>query len=373
VKAPKTTKSGEGSTDVDSLEQLKLPELEKLLQVRKLKKVRDTYLDAFYRESVDGVMHPFFNLHTVKTFRSSSSNPNFQNIPKRDEEAMKIIRNAIFPRKGHQLLEIDFSGLEVCIAACYHKDPVMLKYINDPTTDMHSDMASQIFKVQSFNKNEPTHGVLRQAAKNGFVFPQFYGYYYKNCAENMAVKWGQLPQTKWKPGQGVPFEKEHLSDHLIKVGFPSYNSFLDYIQVIEKDFWTKRFRVYAKWKEQWYEKYKKNGYVDLLTGFRCSGIMSKNDVTNYPVQGAAFHCLLWSLIEATDALTEMDTKVIGQIHDSMILDVNPSELSSVITLLKYITCEALPKQFSWINVPLNVDAELCPVDASWAKKEKYKI
>ena len=51
--------------------------------MRKLKKVRDTYLDAFLREQVDGYLHPFFSLHTVKTFRSSSERINFQNIPKR--------------------------------------------------------------------------------------------------------------------------------------------------------------------------------------------------------------------------------------------------------------------------------------------------
>ena len=60
---------------------------------------------------------------------------------------MNMCRKALFPRPGHQLLEADFSGLEVRIAACYHKDKTMVKYITDPTTDMHGDMAKQIFMI----------------------------------------------------------------------------------------------------------------------------------------------------------------------------------------------------------------------------------
>ena len=176
LKVEKETTSGLGSTDDETLRQLAtnydIPELELILKVRKLKRVRDTYLLAFEREQVNGYIHPFFNLHLVTTYRSSSDHPNFQNIPKRDEESMQLCRRALYPRPGHQLLEIDYSGLEVRIAACYHKDPTMLEYIRNPKSDMHGDMAKQIFLLNDFNKE--THGVLRQAAKNVFVFPEFY-------------------------------------------------------------------------------------------------------------------------------------------------------------------------------------------------------
>ena len=70
IKAVKQTAGGRGSTDEDSLSRLNIPEVNILLKMKKLVKVRDTYLDAFLREQVDGVLHPFFNLHTTKTFRS---------------------------------------------------------------------------------------------------------------------------------------------------------------------------------------------------------------------------------------------------------------------------------------------------------------
>lgn len=375
VDVQKQTVTGLGATDDEALRQMNIPELALLLQIRKLKKVRDTYLSSFIREQVNGYIHPFFNLHLVTTYRSSSDHPNFQNIPKRDEESMQICRKALFPRPGHQLLEVDYSGLEVRIATCYHKDSTMLSYIKDPTSDMHADMAKQIFSLSTFNKSDPTHTVLRQAAKNGFVFPEFYGDYYGNCAVNIACGWGKLPQGKWSKGQGIPFEDKNLADHLIRKGYKSLSDFTDYIKKIEKDFWGRRFREYDRWKDNWYSEYKKKGYIDLYTGFRCSGVMGKNDCINYPIQGSAFHCLLWSFIRLDELLfgEGLDSRLIGQIHDSVLIDVNPKELDYVAEIVHRTTCFELTEAWKWINVPLDIDMEICPVDSPWSEKQKYKF
>jgi DNA polymerase I len=372
IKPVKTTITGQGATDEEALTALQIPELNDLLQIRKLKKIRDTYLEGFLREQVNGYLHPSFNLHLVRTFRSSSDRPNFQNIPKRDKEAMQLTRSSLYPRPGHQLVEIDYSGLEVKIAAAYHRDSTMLKYIHDPTTDMHSDMAAQIFMIDDFDKKIPEHSYLRAAAKNGFVFPQFYGDYYKNCAEGLAGKWGELPNGKWKPGQGIKMPEGTLSDHLISKGLSTLDRFTEHIKEIEYDFWNNRFSEYAEWKQRWWKAYQRNGYIELLTGFRCSGVMSRNDAINYPVQGAAFHCLLWSFIQIDRRMLHQnwDTKIIGQIHDAIVLDVHPDELEMVIEVVEQITCRDLPEAWKWINVPLEVDVDIYPVDKSWADKIK---
>ncbi len=378
---PKFTKSStkdnpKGSSDKETLIQLNIPELNLLIERDKLTRLRDVNLDGYMREQVNGYIHPFFNLHLARTYRSSSSNPNFQNIPIRDEESMKICRGALYPRPGHQLLEIDFGSLEVRIAACYHKDPTMLDYINNPKSDMHTDMAKQIFMLDGLDKNIASHNILRQAVKNGFVFPQFYGDYFKNCAENMAVTWGKLPKSRWKNGQGIQIEEDYyLSDHLISNGIKSFDKFTNHLEDIEHDFWSNRFPVYAQWKEDFYEKYQKCGYVDMFTGFRCSGVMRKNEVINSPIQGAAFHCLLFSFIELDKVQhkQEWDSKLIGQIHDSAIIDCNPSELQHVAKVAKRITCELLPKTWNWIITPLDVDMAVSSVDKSWAEKEKFKV
>jgi len=374
IKVEKETISGQGSVDDEALQKSNIPELLTLLEIRKMKKIRD-YLEIFEREQIRGYIHPFFNLHLVQTYRSSSDHPNFQNIPKRDEESMRIVRRALLPRPGHQLLEVDYSGLEVRIAACYHKDSTMLRYIKDPTSDMHTDMAKQIFKVNKFDKNIPEHYTLRQAAKNGFIFPEFYGDYYKNCAPNLVCNWGKLSQGKWKPGEGIPMPKGNLSDHLISKGLPSFNAFTEHLRKIEDDFWSNRFYEYAQWKDRWYTLYKKQGYVDLLTGFRCGGVMDKKQVINYPVQGAAFHCLLWSFVKMDEVIRKQgwDTRLVGQIHDAIILDINPKELPTIVQMMKRITCKDLVKAWPWIIVPMDIEMELCPIDGNWAEKKKYTI
>lgn len=371
----KTTATGKGATDDDALSALKLPELDELLKIRKLKKIRNTYLEVCATEQVKGIMHPFFNLHTVRTYRSSSNNPNFQNFPKRDKEAMKLIRSAILPRPGHQLMEIDFSQLEVAIAACYHKDPVMLDYLIHKK-DMHGDMAMQIFFLDSIDKHNKYHAVLRQTSKNGFVFPQFYGDYYKNNAHGICSKWINLPTSgKWKNGMGIKLTDDTtIADHLISKGIKSYDDFCDHMKEIEYDFWNNRFAVYEKWKKKWYSDYLKKGYFRSLTGFEYTGPMNRKEVINYPVQGAAFHCLLWCFIQVDRFLTreKLDTRIVGQIHDAIVLDVHPDELKHVNATVQRITTKDLAEAWKWIIIPLRVETETAGIGESWAAMKEYK-
>jgi DNA polymerase I-like protein with 3'-5' exonuclease and polymerase domains len=264
----------------------------------------------------------------------------------------------------------------VIIKNCYHKDPTMMKYLQDPHSDMHGDMAAQIFCIDDFDKKKhPEHKYLRNATKNSFVFPQFYGDYYANNAQGFCNSWLHLPLGRWKPGTGPDMPGGiKLSDHMISKGIRSYQDFEDHMKKIEKDFWGRRFYVYQKWKDTWVEAYQKKGFFDMYTGFRCSGIMRKNEVINYPVQGAAFHCLLWSFIQLDKILVgNYRSRLIGQIHDAVILDVHPDELEEIAYIIKKVTCRDLPEAWKWIIVPLDVEADLCPVDGSWNMKESYKL
>jgi len=372
LEPPKLTDTGNGSTDKEALQQLNIPALNLLIRRSKIKKAVDV-LEGFYEEQVNGYIHTSFNLNMVVTYRSSSNSPNMQNTPKRGEEMMKICRKAIIPRPGHQLIEIDLSGAEIRIAACYNKDE---KFIYDIVHgDMHSDMTKQIFLMENFNKSIPSHNLLRAATKNGFVFPQFYGDYYKNCSVNLACKWGELPQGKWKRGQGIEIDSPAftLSDHLISKGLNSFDKFEEHIKKIEKDFWENRYSVYNEWKELWWKLYLKYGYVDLLTGFRCKDIMRKNVCINTPIQGVAFHYLLKAFI-MMDALIiskRLDSKLVSQVHDSLIIDCHPDETEYVIERVMDIIENKIPKLWKWVNVPIEADVEKCLINGSWAEKEKY--
>lgn len=367
LKPPKQTASGEGSTDEEALKQLKIPALDLIVKIKKLEKVKDTYLGAFIREQTEGIMHPFFNLHTVRTYRSSSSDPNFQNIPKRDKESMEICRRAIIPRECHMLLEADFSSLEVNIGACYHKDPMMLKYLRDKNSDMHLDMAKQIYIFDELDKKIPSHSQLRFSAKNGFVFPQFYGDYYGNNAPSLCQS-VKLPQGKWKEGQGIELPNdEYISSHLIRKGIKSYNQFVNHIKDVEYDFWNNKFKVYSKWKKNHIQEYRRTGHLTMLTGFTCAGIMRDNEISNYPIQGTAFHCLLYTFIELDKVMRKekWKSRLIGQIHDSIIMDVLPSELEHVKETIYKIVREKLQEKWDWIVMPLDIDIDVFDIDKPW--------
>ena len=262
--------------------------------------------------------------------------------------------------------------MEVRLSCAYNNDPVLKKYVTNPDSDMHGDMAEQIFFIKKLDTSIPGHKILRQAAKNGFIFPQFYGDYYVNCAENAGHKWGKLPKGRWKVTDGIELENGiTLAEHLISHGIKNYSDFEDHMKSIEKDFWGRRFRVYQEWKDKWWEDYQQKGYIDLLTGFRRTGIMTKNECINTPIQGTAFHCLLWSFIEI-DRISQQEkwkTRLIGQIHDSMVFDVYPDELEHVKKVIYQVSCINIREHWKWINVPLNIDIELYPVNGPWDEKK----
>lgn len=364
----KITETGKGATDEEALRNLDVPGIDLILNIRKLAKVNSTYLGGFLDNQVDGFIHPSFHLHTVRTYRSSSADPNFQNIPKRDEEAMKICRRAILPRPGHMLIEADFSALEVNISECYHKDPVMMEYLLDKNSDMHLDMAKKIFMYEPMTKKNPHHGVFRQAAKNGFIFPQFYGDYYGNNANSLCA-WIKLPASKaWKKGTGVLLEDDlHISDHFISKGINSFDKFLKHMEEIEDFFWNKRFKKYGEWRKKSIRNYRETGSIETHTGFTFTGPMGKNEIFNYPIQGTAFHCLLFTFIELDKIARKRQwvSKLVGQIHDSILIDVEPEELDEIKEALQYIVQKRLSQTWKWIIVPLEIDVDEYAVDAPW--------
>ena len=110
-----------------------------------------------------------------------------------------------------------------------------------------------------------------------------------------------------------------------------------------------------------------------MTGFVCSGVMSKNDVYNYPVQGPAFHCLLWSLTRLQKELNErnMRSHIIGEIYDSIIGDVHKDEVEDYLVMAKRIMTEDIRKEWPWIIVPLVVEAEIG--EENWWEKVEVEI
>ena len=122
-------------------------------------------------------------------------------------------------------------------------------------------------------------------------------------------------------------------------------------------------------------EYHQKGYFDSLTGFRYQGILKKNEVINYAVQGSAFHMLLRVLIELQKWLEKynMKTLIIGQIHDSLVLDIVPSEMDDVLHEALCIISQDLPKYYPFIDVPMTIEAELAPLNAPWLAKKEISL
>ena len=371
LKPPKTTDKGNFSVDAESLAKLDTPLAKEITELNKIKKVDGTYLSQFLREiDDDGRIRPFFDISQVKTYRGASSRPNFQNIPVRNEEAKRYSRSGIIPSKGWRLLDFDFMGIEVSMGGCYTKDPVLISYIKDPTTDMHRDTAADIFALKNapakFWKEPKTGKKLRFYAKNGFVFPEWYGSYYINCAKNI---WNTCANLRTHEDITI---LEHLrAKGIIENKNKPLDDFIKHVKEVEEAYWRK-FKVFKRWQEGMYRKFEETGIVELFTGFRCKGYLGRNEIVNYSFQGTAFHCLLWSLIQINAELAErkMESKVIAQIHDNGILDCPPDECGEVQALCTEIATQRIKQEFPWLIVPLSIEWETTVADGSWYSKKE---
>jgi DNA polymerase I-like protein with 3'-5' exonuclease and polymerase domains len=369
-----TDKEHRPKADETSLRATKLKFADEYLRLEKLKKAKGTYLKGILRETTNGFLHPNFPLHLVQTYRGSSSDPNFHNIPIKIEEIKKLIRQAFISRTNHRIIEIDFKGAEVSNATCYHKDPNMIKYIKNPKRDMHRDAACECLMLK---KNQVSWDA-RDIGKNMFIFPQFYGDYYIHCAKNM---WEAIIKRNIRTTDGLNLIKHLKRNGIIELGNcnpeekPEQGTFEKHVQRVEYNFWNKKFKVYNQWKKDWYNQYLKKGYFKTLTGFIIEGVLSRNQVINYPVQGSSFHWLLWSLIRIQKLMNKykMKSLIVGQIHDSIVGDIHKREEKDYLKIVKQVIYEDIRKHWNWIIVPLIVEAGICPINGSWYEKEEIKL
>lgn len=367
------TETGKPKTDEAALSKLKSPFVASYLRWKKLGNANNTFLRGIEREVCDGFLHPNYNLNIAITFRSSSDNPNFQNYPIRDPEIGQLIRRCFIPRKGNVLTENDFKGVEVGVTACYNLDPVLIDYIKDPTKDMHRDMAAELY----FLRPDQVTKIPRYLAKNNFVFPQFYGDWYKNSTVGL---WEGIESNNVLGPDG-----KSLYVHLAKNGIKSRGNCIYeeeavkgtyeyHVMKVERDFWKRRFKVYDKWKHTQFSEYQKNGYFDSHTGFRYEGVFNKKQTSNYPIQGSAFHCLLWTLIknQKLNNKNRVGRLTVGQIHDSLISDVPERELADHLEQINYVVSVLLPKHWEWIIVPLQIETEIVGKGKTWYDKKEVK-
>ena len=327
-KKKKSNAPSKPSTDKEVLTRLAeehpIPKL--LLRHRKLSKFYSTYVKPMY-EMVrgDGRLHTSYKQHITVTGRLASSNPNLQNIPKRDKELAMELRMGIIAPPGYTLLESDLGQIEFRLLANESKDPTMLADLNDATMDIHRKIASIGFRMTP----EQVSPELREKAKT-IVYSIIYG----KGEENLAKDTG-------------------LSVEQVKAIFDAIYS---------------RYPVMKSWMKTTERRAETTGEVigwtgrrrRLANGFK-SGIEAlmgeaRRQAVNAPIQGGAHDILSCASIQVKSALIRGNYKsrLIMNVHDSLVLEVKNEELDEVIRLV-HAKMTARPGP---IVVPLTADVSL---------------
>ncbi len=309
------------STDIAVLEGLlgKHQVIEKLIEYRRLAKLKSTYLDGLKKiADENGFVHTTFVQISTVTGRISSKEPNLQNIPIRTQEGREIRRLFLPSAPGRKLVSADYSQIELRILASISNDGVMKEAFTSGV-DIHTRTASEVFDV-------PLAAVtpdMRRSAK-AVNFGIVYGISDFGLARNL----------------NIPVKKAagYISRYFAR--FPGVRQYMDGI----------------------IEKAKADGYVTTMLGRRryLPELRSSNynlrsfgerAALNTPIQGTAADVIKLAMIDVWNKLREggYKSKLILQVHDELVIDAAEDEAGAISALLK----ECMENAFV-IDVPFEV-------------------
>ena len=294
----KKTKTGQYKTGEEELEKIrsKHPIISKILEQRGLKKLLNTYIDAFplLINSKTGKIHTSYNQTVAATGRLSSTNPNLQNIPIRDDRG-KELRRVFIPDDGDLFLSSDYSQIELRIMAHLSRDTNMLDAFNKGQ-DIHAATASKIYKTSI----DEVDSDMRRKAKTA-NFGIIYGITPFGLSERLTI-----PRSEAK-------------------------------ELIDEYFFT--FAGVKKYMDESIEKGRSNGYVETIFGRKrfLPDITSKNatvrgfaerNAINAPIQGSAADIIKVAMVSIFYRLNKDNkkSKMILQVHDELNFNVVPTEL-----------------------------------------------
>jgi DNA polymerase-1 len=324
----KKTKTGY-STDASSLEKLagQHPVIDHLLAYREVEKLRSTYGDGLLAEvAPDGRIHATFNQTVARTGRLSSDQPNLHNIPVRSEVGREF-RRAFVPAPGCELLVADYNQIELRCIAHLAEDPGLVESFT-AGRDIHTETASRIFGV------EPGAVTIDQRSKAKMVS---YGLAYGMEAYGLGTR------------LNIATEEAALILEAYFTAFPAVRDYMD--------------RTVAEARQR--------GYTETLFGRRrqIPELSSPNyrirqagerQAMNAGIQGLAADIFKVALVRIETALEDagMESVLILQVHDEVLLDVPPAEHDQAAKLVVEAMSGAVD-----LSVPLEVNLSF---GATWA-------
>lgn len=306
-KEAKKTKTGQYSTNEETLQKLKdvHPIVAAILEHRGLVKLLSTYVDALPKliNRSTNRIHTSYNQTIVVTGRLSSTNPNLQNIPIRDESGKEIRKAFIASDEEHIFLSADYSQVELRLMAHFSEDNHLIEAFNQGA-DIHTATAAKIFKIPS---SEVTPEMRRKAKTANF------GIIYGISAFGLADRLN-IPRKE---------AKEIIDGYFDN--FPGVKNYMDIC----------------------ISNAREKGYVETLFGRRrqLDDINSRNSIVrgvaernaiNAPIQGTAADVIKIAMIHIHQEMNELKlkSKMILQVHDELNFDVFLPELEIMKELVK---------------------------------------
>ncbi len=301
VEKPKKTKTGQYVTSEEVLESLrgKHEVVGKILEHRGLKKLLGTYVDALPQliNPTTGRIHTSFNQTVTATGRLSSSNPNLQNIPVRNEDG-KEIRKAFIPDDGCEFFSADYSQIELRIMAHLSEDPHMIEAFRKGE-DIHAATAAKIYKKDI---SEVTSDQRRKAKTANFGI--IYGISVFGLAERLGVDRKEAKELIDGYFENYPHVKEYM-DRSIRVAREQ-----GYIETVFK---RRRYLPDI------------NSHNAVVRGY------AERNAINAPIQGSAADIIKIAMIRIYERFREegLRSKMILQVHDELNFSVLPEERQQV--------------------------------------------
>lgn len=326
----KKTKTGNYSTSEDILEKLrsKHPIVGKLLDYRGIKKLLSTYIDAL-PELIDretGKIHTSFNQTVTATGRLSSTNPNLQNIPIRDELGREIRKAFIADNDDCVFFSADYSQIELRVMAHLSGDKHMIEAFRNGE-DIHASTAAKIYNV---GINEITSDMRRKAKTANFGI--IYGISVFGLAERL-----NIPRS----------EAKELIDGYFKT-YPDIHNYME-----------ESIRV-AKEKGYVETLFKRKRYLPDINSHNAivRGYAERNAI-NAPIQGSAADIIKIAMVRIFNRFEaeKLKSKMILQVHDELNFNVYKDELEEV----QRIVLEEMEGAVK-LQVPLIAD---CGVGKNW--------
>lgn len=326
IQPTKKTSTGEPSTRADVLEELseEHPIVRLILEYRKYQKIKSTYLDVLPKlvHPETGRIHSSFHQTGTATGRLSSSDPNLQNLPGKQEESREIRKAVVPQRDSWKILSADYSQIELRVLAHLSNDQNLIEAFKKDE-DIHNFTSSRIFQV-------PENQVTPQMRSIGKMvnFSVIYG----------VSPYGLSQRTGLSYDQAQKFIGEYFS---------LYPSVKEYFAKIVS---------YAK----------THGYVRTMFGRRreVPQLRSKNAsvrqegeriAINTPIQGTAADIMKLAMINLYDKIKQMrlQSKMILQVHDELVFEVPDEEVEIVKNLVRD-SMENVVR----LSVPLKVDLKI---------------